>query len=69
MAADPVGRAHDIFLSHATADLDLARGLHDALEELGAEVWMDDFSIKLGQNIVRTIDRGISLSRAWASSW
>lgn len=63
VAADPVDRPHDILLSHATADLDLAQELHNALVELGAEVWMDDFSIKLGQNIVRAIDRGISLSR------
>lgn len=63
VTADPIDRPHDIFLSHATADLPLARALHDELQALGAEVWMDDFSIKLGQNIVRGIDRGISLSR------
>lgn len=63
VAIDLTERPHDIFLSHATADLPLARALHDKLEALDAEVWMDDFSIKLGQNIVRAIDRGISLSR------
>jgi hypothetical protein len=34
VAADPIEREHDIFLSHATADLALARALHHALEEL-----------------------------------
>lgn len=63
VATDPVDRPHDIFLSHATADLELARELHNELEALDAEVSMDDFSIKLGQNIVRAIDRGISLAR------
>lgn len=62
VAVDLIERPHDIFLSHATADLPLARALHDELEALDAEVWMDDFSIKLGQNIIRAIDRGISLS-------
>lgn len=62
VAADLVERPHDIFLSHATADLPLARALHDELEALDTEVWMDDFSLKLGQNIIRAIDRGISLS-------
>ena len=63
VAADPVEREHDIFLSHATADLALARALHHALKELGADVWIDDFSLRLGQNIVRAIDRGIASSR------
>jgi hypothetical protein len=62
-SADPVEREHDIFLSHATADLALARALYHALRGLGADVWIDDFSLKLGQNIVRAIDRGISGSR------
>jgi TIR domain len=63
VAADPIEREHDIFLSHATADLALARALHHALEELGADVWVDEFSLGLGQNIARAIDRGIACSR------
>jgi hypothetical protein len=43
VASDPLNRPHDVFLSHATADLGLARDLQDELETLGAEVWMDDF--------------------------
>jgi len=63
VADDPVEREHDVFLSHASLDADIARELHDELEALGADVWMDDFSIKLGQNFVRTIDRGIASAR------
>lgn len=63
VAADPAEREHDIFLSHATADLQIARALHHALKELGADVWIDAFSLGLGQNFVRSIDRGIARSR------
>jgi hypothetical protein len=62
VVADQVERPHDIFLSHATPDLAVARDLSQAMMELGAEVWLDDFSIRLGVNIVRAIDRGIALS-------
>lgn len=63
VAADPIEREHDVFLSHATVDLPVARQLHDELHALGADVWIDDFSIRLGQNIVRAIDRGIASAR------
>jgi len=63
VAADPVQRQHDVFLSHAGSDLATARELYVSLVELGAEVWMDDFSIELGQNIIREIDQGIASSQ------
>jgi len=59
----PVEREHDVFLSHASLDTDVARELHDELEALGADVWMDDFSIKLGQDFARAIDCGIASAR------
>jgi hypothetical protein len=63
VAADPVQREHDVFLSHAGPDLSTAQQLYASLVEHGAEVWMDDFSIKLGQNIIREIDLGIASSQ------
>lgn len=63
VTTDLVDRPHDIFLSHASADLELARELHDKLEVLGADIWVDDFSIRFGQNIIRAIDRGIASAR------
>ena len=63
VAADPLPREHDVFLSHASVDLPLARELYTALIKLDVDVWMDDFSIKLGKNIVREIDLGISRSQ------
>jgi TIR domain len=63
VAADPVERERDIFLSYATADRVLALDLCHELEKLGADVWVDEFSLGLGQNIARAIDRGIACSR------
>jgi len=64
VAADPIERENDVFLSHATADLALAHALHDELAVLGADVWIDDFSIRLDGMEVRagaplTCDRGL----------
>lgn len=63
VTADAVDRDHDVFVSHASADLALARDLASELQSLGADVWIDDFSIKLGENWVRAIDRGIASAR------
>jgi hypothetical protein len=54
VATDPVERKRDIFLSHATADLQSAQILQNALEKLGADVWIDDdSSLRHGRNFVR----------------
>lgn len=63
VAADPVEREHDIFLSHATADATLARFLYDEMTELGASVWIDDVDLELGQNIVLAVNDGIARCR------
>lgn len=63
VAADPVEREYDIFLSHSTDDLHIARELCHALKELDVEVWLDEFNLGLGQNVLLAIDRGISHSR------
>jgi hypothetical protein len=62
VAADPVKREYDIFLSHATTD-PYARILCHAMEELGATVWFDESCLELGENFVLAIDRGIARSR------
>ena len=54
----------DIFISHASEDKDqIARPLAEALKEDGYEVWYDDFSLKLGDSLRETIDRGLAESR------
>ena len=48
VAADPVKREYDIFLSHATDD-PYARTLCHALEVLGVNVWFDESSLGPGR--------------------
>jgi len=53
----------DVFISHASEDKDaVARPLAEALKKRGLRVWYDEFTLKLGDNLRRTIDRGLSKS-------
>jgi hypothetical protein len=63
VAADPVRRAHDVFLSHAGPDSDVAQQLYDELIARGLDVWFDGAELKLGESLMRQIDRGIAQSR------
>ena len=55
---------YDAFISHATEDKEaVARPLAERLRELGFEVWYDDFQLKVGDSLRRSIDRGLANSR------
>jgi TIR domain len=57
-------KLHDVFISHASEDKqDIARPLSDALSNLGCDVWYDEFQLKLGDNLRRSIDKGLANSR------
>jgi hypothetical protein len=57
-------RQHDAFISHASEDKDdFVRPLVEALEASGFDVWYDEFSLKVGDSLRRSIDRGLSNSR------
>jgi serine/threonine-protein kinase len=50
-----------IFISHATEDKDaVARPIASALRDCGYEVWYDEYSLKLGDNLRREIDHGLA---------
>jgi hypothetical protein len=54
----------DAFISHASEDKDnFVRPLASALRELGANTWYDEFSLKLGDSLSGSIDRGLAESR------
>lgn len=55
---------YDLFICHASEDKDsFVRPLAEALQKENVEVWYDEFSLKLGDSIRRSIDKGLSQSR------
>lgn len=55
---------YDVFISHASEDKDLiVRPLVTMLEKLSVRVWYDEFSLKLGDSLSASIDKGLLESR------
>jgi len=55
---------YDLFICHASEDKDLfVRPLAAALKNEHIEVWYDEFSLKLGDSIRRSLDKGLLQSR------
>lgn len=51
----------DVFISHASEDKEaIARPLSNALKQLGFRVWFDEFELKLGDSLRRSIDKGLA---------
>ncbi|HYU32369.1 MAG TPA: toll/interleukin-1 receptor domain-containing protein [Thermoanaerobaculia bacterium] len=53
----------DVFISYAWEDKPLARPLAEALRDAGLKVWYDDFSLKVGDSLRRSIDFGLSRAK------
>lgn len=54
----------DVFICHASEDKEsVARPLANALREQHLEVWYDEFSLRVGDSLRRSIDRGLAQSR------
>lgn len=52
---------YDVFLSHASEDKgNLVRSLSALLKAFGVKVWYDEFSLKVGDSLSRSIDKGLS---------
>lgn len=49
-----------VFISHAHQNIDFARKLAEKLKSIGVEVWLDDFSLNFGDNLVEKINEGLS---------
>lgn len=55
---------YDLFISHASDDkVDLVLPLVDYLQRFDIKIWYDTHEIKLGDNLRRKIDEGLSQSR------
>ena len=54
----------DVFISHASEDKDsIVRQLADVLERLHVKIWYDEFSLKVGDSLSKSIDEGLQKSR------
>lgn len=54
----------DIFICHASEDKDgVARPLAEALRKAGLSVWYDEFSLKLGDKLRESIEKGLKNSK------
>lgn len=54
----------DVFISHASEDKDdFVRPLANALRSFGFKVWYDEFTLKIGDSLRRSIDRGLANSK------
>lgn len=55
---------YDVFICHASEDKDVfVRRLAEALASENVAVWFDEFTLKLGDSIRRSLDRGLTQSR------
>lgn len=55
---------YDFFISHASDDKEgFVRAFASELKSRGAKVWYDDATLKVGDSLRRSIDRGLASSR------
>lgn len=57
-------REYDVFISHASEDKeDFVRLFANNLKSKGLRVWYDEFELRIGDSLRRSIDNGLSSSR------
>jgi len=55
---------YDVFISHASEDKEIfVSDFANHLQELGVNVWYDQFSLKWGDSLRKSIDKGLANSR------
>jgi hypothetical protein len=60
----PESKDYDVFISHAAEDKDdIVRPLAEALRGEGLSVWFDEFELRIGSSLRRSIDVGLVNSR------
>lgn len=59
-----VNKEYDVFISHSSSDKEeFVRPLAMELRSLGLKVWYDEFELKMGDSLRRSIDQGLINSR------
>lgn len=57
-------KEYDFFISHASEDkIEIAEPLAKELEKMGAKVWYDKFTLKIGDSLRKSIDSGLANSK------
>lgn len=60
----PEEKEYDVFVCHASEDKDdIVRPLAHALQDQGLTVWYDEFALRIGSSLRRSIDMGLANSR------
>ena len=59
----PGSSTQDAFVSYASEDKDVAQSTADALRALGFSIWFDEYELRVGDSLSRTIDAGLRNSR------
>jgi TIR domain-containing protein len=60
----PAQKDYDVFVCHASEDKDtVVRPLAEALRQEGLSVWYDEFELRIGTSLRRSIDAGLANSR------
>lgn len=55
---------HDVFISHASEDKDVVvRPLAELLRDKNFDVWYDEFQLRIGDSLRRSIDQGLAKAR------
>ncbi len=69
MARRVARRKRDAFISHASADLAIAREIEAALQSAGLEAWLDDSEIQLGVLLAGELQGSIADCRTLILLW
>jgi hypothetical protein len=57
-------KTYDVFICHASEDkVDFVRPLAEALRARGLRVWYDEFTLRVGDGLRRSIDKGLAASK------
>ena len=55
-------RRHQVFISYAQADNEVAREIANGLRSAGLTVWFDEWALKAGDSIRTRIEEGVRAS-------